>query len=542
MLEWMQKHKKYLVITVWVSALALIFASMVEWGGGGFSAVSSDSVAKVGNIYISRQEYQRKYNEIYDDLAESMRKAGIQDDGKPIPEIEQDAFRALVQERLMEMLAQDIGVSVTPNEILEKLISMPEFQDPTHNFNKEQYENLLHANRWTTESFESFVAKNLLQIKMQNFPIAPVSTLESNSFISAGKIEDKVAFQLLNKASVLKDTVIQVTDKEVREYWEKNKHRYTEPAHYKIAYIALDTSSINASKSSIEKFYKDNEKKYNAVSFEQVKSEVEQDYRKAILGLASSYMANMIKTVTAKKDMQIKPSNVITTMETQSLALLQKHFDSDLDIQDISLQDIPLYSLQLNDDGKDNSALVVSVSSGNGLLNPLEYSKDHWIVPYVLEKVQKQPLSFEQAKILVKNDLMTYKQNDEFKKIAYSKLSRVGTESTQTTIPIYLSLWQDRNGETYKQLLALGLQDMDIKQATDYIMQSSKKEGVVFLGSDKALLFSIVNQDMPNYANLVNITNAEEDALQEMKIRDLRNAMLDYAIKHYKVIDYRRQN
>ena len=34
MLEWMQKHKKYLVITVWVSALALIFASMVEWGGG----------------------------------------------------------------------------------------------------------------------------------------------------------------------------------------------------------------------------------------------------------------------------------------------------------------------------------------------------------------------------------------------------------------------------------------------------------------------------------------------------------------------------
>ena len=83
MLEWMQKHKKYLVITVWVSALALVFASMVEWGGGGFSAVSSDSVAKVGDIYISRQEYQRKYNEMYDNVAEYMRQVGLPDDGKP---------------------------------------------------------------------------------------------------------------------------------------------------------------------------------------------------------------------------------------------------------------------------------------------------------------------------------------------------------------------------------------------------------------------------------------------------------------------------
>ena len=128
MLEWMQKHKKYLVITVWVSALALVFASMVEWGGGGFSAVSSDSVAKVGDIYISRQEYQRKYNEIYDNVAEYMRQVGLPDDGKPMPEIEQEAFRILVQEKLLEMLAKDIGVSITSNEILEALLNTPEFQ------------------------------------------------------------------------------------------------------------------------------------------------------------------------------------------------------------------------------------------------------------------------------------------------------------------------------------------------------------------------------------------------------------------------------
>ncbi len=545
MLEWMQKHKKYLVLTVWVSALALIFASMVEWGGGGFFAISSDSVAKVGDMYISRQEYQRKYNEIYDNVSEYMRQSGIPmpEDGKPMPEIEQEAFRTLVQEKLLEMLAKDIGVETTPNEILETLLNTPEFQDATHTFNKEQYENLLQANRWTKASYEAFVAKILLQTKMQNFPIAPVATLETNAFISAGKIQDNVALQLLHKDSVLQNATLQATDAEVQSYWEKNKEKYTQPAHYKIAYIALDISAINIEKQMLEKFYKDNEKKYNATSFEQVSTEVEQDYRKAILGLASSYMSNMSKVVATKeKDMQLKSSNVIMTMESQSLALLQDHFDADLDIQDITLQNIPLYTLQLSDDGKEHAMLVAAVGSGNGLLAPLEYSKDHWIIPYVLEKTQQQPLNFAQAKTSAYQDLITEKRNEEFKKIAYGKLAYVNTESIQDIIPIYLSLWQEKDSISYKQLIALGLHDMDIRQAVEQIMESDKKDGIVFLGTDKALLFRIVKQEMPSYADLINITNAEDEALQEMKVRDFRNAMFDYATKHYKVIDYRRQN
>lgn len=543
MLEWMQKHKKYLVITVWVSALALVFASMVEWGGGGFSAVSSDSVAKVGDIYISRQEYQRKYNEIYDNVAEYMRQVGLPDDGKPMPEIEQEAFRILVQEKLLEMLAKDIGVSITSNEILEALLNTPEFQDATHTFNKEQYEKLLQANRWNTADYEAFVAKALLQEKMQNFPLAPVSTLETNAFMSAGKIKDVAELRLLHKDSVLKNAVLQTTDSEIRSYWERNKERYYKPASYRIAYMALDMGEINTNRAMLEKFYKDNERKYKNLTFEQALEEVEADYRKAILGFASSYMATISKNIAENnKDLQIKTSNVVTTMESQSIALLQKHFDGDLDIKDIALQDIPLYSLQLNDDGSDHSALITAVSGGEGLLAPLEYSKDHWIIPYITEKIPKQALSFELAKGLASRDLMAEKQNDEFKKMAYTKLSQISGESLGNVVPLHLSLWQEQNMQSHKQLLSFGLNDMDMRQALDYIMRYNKKEGVVFLGSDKALLFRVVKQEMPNYADLVNITNAEDEALQEAKVRDLRNAMFEYAMKHYKVIDYRRQN
>ena len=198
--------------------------------------------------------------------------------------------------------------------------------------------------------------------------------------------------------------------------------------------------------------------------------------------------------------------------------------------------------MQLNDDGSNHSALITAVSGGEGLLAPLEYSKDHWIIPYITEKIPKQALSFEFAKELASRDLMLEKQNDEFKKMAYTKLSQIGEESSRKYRVATLSLWQEQNMQSHKQLLSLGLNDMDIRQALDYIMRHNKKEGVVFLGSDKALLFRVVKQEMPNYADLVNITNAEDEALQEAKVRDLRNAMFEYAMKHYKVIDYRRQN
>lgn len=543
MLEWMQKHKKYLVITVWVSALALVFASIVEWGGGGFSTISSDSIAKVGDIYISRQEYQKKYNTIHDNVMEYMRQIGLPDDGKPMPEIEQEAFRILVQEKLLELIARDIGVNSTKNEIVNVLLNTPEFQDATHTFNKEQYENLLKANRWNTTDYEAFVAKTLLQEKMQNFPIMPVATLEANAFMSASKIKDFVELKLLHKDSVLKNAVIQTKDSEIHSYWERNKDKYYKPSHYKIAYIALDVGEINADREVLEKFYKDNETKYNKLSFEQSLEEVKSDYRKAILGFASSYMTAIGKNIAENnKDLQIKASNVITTMESQDVELLKKYFDKDIDIKNISLKDIPLYSLQLNDDGKDHSPLITAVSSGKGLLSPLEYSKEHWIIPYIIEKTPKQTLSFEQAKQFVSKDLMVDKQNDEFKKMVYARLSQTSKESIGDVVSLHLSLWQEQNTSSYKQLLSLGLNSAYIRQAIDYIMRHSRKDGVVFLGSDKALLFRIVKQEMPDYADLVNITNAEDEALQEAKIRDLRNAMFEYAIKHYKVIDYRRQN
>ena len=69
MLSWMQKHKKYLVVTIWVSTIAFVGAGFVGWGAYDLNSNRATSVAKVGHRNISVQELQQKYVEAQQEQA-----------------------------------------------------------------------------------------------------------------------------------------------------------------------------------------------------------------------------------------------------------------------------------------------------------------------------------------------------------------------------------------------------------------------------------------------------------------------------------------
>lgn len=56
MIGWMQKHKKYLIITIWISTIAFVGAGFVGWGSYSFSS-TSNAVAVVGDRKISIENY-----------------------------------------------------------------------------------------------------------------------------------------------------------------------------------------------------------------------------------------------------------------------------------------------------------------------------------------------------------------------------------------------------------------------------------------------------------------------------------------------------
>ena len=61
MITWMQRHKKYLVVTIWISTIAFVGAGFVGWGAYDLNKDRAASVAKVGHRSISVQEFQSAY-------------------------------------------------------------------------------------------------------------------------------------------------------------------------------------------------------------------------------------------------------------------------------------------------------------------------------------------------------------------------------------------------------------------------------------------------------------------------------------------------
>ena len=64
MITWMQRHRKYLVVTMWISAIAFVGAGFVGWGQYSYGEKAT-AVAKVGNVDISMRELQQSYSRLY---------------------------------------------------------------------------------------------------------------------------------------------------------------------------------------------------------------------------------------------------------------------------------------------------------------------------------------------------------------------------------------------------------------------------------------------------------------------------------------------
>ena len=64
MITWMQRHKKWLVVTLWISVFAFVGAGFVGWGSYDYSK-SNSTVAKVGLREVSLNDVQNEYSSLY---------------------------------------------------------------------------------------------------------------------------------------------------------------------------------------------------------------------------------------------------------------------------------------------------------------------------------------------------------------------------------------------------------------------------------------------------------------------------------------------
>lgn len=233
MITWMQRHKKWLIVTIWVSTIAFVGAGFVGWGSYNYGK-SDSAVAVVGNKEVPLADLQTEYSNLYAQYQNMLGKSFNQELAKQF-KLEQMALQRVIQKYLLLNYADELGLMTTDLEVAKELVKIPSFLKDGK-FDKNTYVSVLKQNRRTVSEFEDQLKKDLLVAKVQKiFDIA----LEKNEINNIGSLlfsQDKISIK------IIKDDMIKITPTfdELKKYWEKNKENYKSPKGYEISYYKLE--------------------------------------------------------------------------------------------------------------------------------------------------------------------------------------------------------------------------------------------------------------------------------------------------------------
>ncbi len=305
LISWMQKHKKYLIITIWISTIAFIAAGMVGWGAYSFSS-SSNSVAKVGKVAISANDLNLEYSNL---IRRYEQNTGVTLDVEQARALgfENFALQMLINKALLENFSLDSGIRISDEEVSREISTINDFKKDGV-FDANLYKEILRANRLKPTDFEEKTRRDLLIQKILELFPAIVTPLEREVLTVAMNLQDRLSIQILGA----NDVRVDISEEKLKKFYEENKENYKSKKSFEVELISHKIDEVEANEADLQKYFDDNLQNYTKdgvrAEFAQVKDKVKSDF------VEWKAKRNALESSIALRDSKIK-GEVLTISE-----------------------------------------------------------------------------------------------------------------------------------------------------------------------------------------------------------------------------------
>lgn len=235
------------IFGVLIASFALTgFQSNVTFIGSGVP-----SVANVDGNLVTVREYRNSLKQQIDFYSKMM--GGKTLTTKQIDSfgIKQTVLKRLVDRKLMENLASDLGFNASEKELVAEIKELPYFKR-NGEFDVNMYKNLLRANAFTPQSFEENMKKDLKVQKLDKM-LASLKVVSKNFAKDFTKFKNTYA--TINVVEFSKESLrsqIKISSKEIKDYlakednvkklqqtFDRTKYKYNKPEQVKARHILL---------------------------------------------------------------------------------------------------------------------------------------------------------------------------------------------------------------------------------------------------------------------------------------------------------------
>jgi len=243
MLDFMRRQRSSLkwvwVILIFIFSVSLILL-YIPAGDLPNVSVSTD-VASIGSESISAREFQTAYRTSVDRMR-----------GQITPEMmrafhfERQILDNLITQHVMIDEARRLGLDVTPAEVEQKILENPVFRENGVFIGRARYEAILSQNNFTVEDFESAMTNEILRDKLRSFVTASVNVTDKDVEEEYKRRNEKAKIDYFVIDAAKLDNKVTVSEKDERDYYEKNKAKYTIPEKRKAKYVFFESLKLRA--------------------------------------------------------------------------------------------------------------------------------------------------------------------------------------------------------------------------------------------------------------------------------------------------------
>ncbi len=264
----MRRHRDWLKWSLGLVCVAFVLFYIPDFlKGTGADAASSDTIAKVEGHEITAGEFRRTYQAQLQ-AYRSAYGANLNDQLLKQLGIEQQILQQMVDERAALAEAERLGITVSDEEVRQRIVAMPAFQENGGFIGEQRYQQLLRMQRppMMPSEFETNVRRGLtvekLRASLTDWLSVPDKELEEVYRRRNDKI--KLAVVTFNADSFRGQAT--ASDADVASYFDGHKDDFKIPEKRKIRYVLLDIEAIRAKvvvpPADIEKAYNSSIEQY----------------------------------------------------------------------------------------------------------------------------------------------------------------------------------------------------------------------------------------------------------------------------------------
>jgi peptidyl-prolyl cis-trans isomerase D len=241
-LGYMRRHRRWLYIFLWIviAAFIILYIPALQSEGRG---TPGETVVSVGKLPISVGEFQRSYYR-QRQMLERMYQGRLDANMMRQMGIDQQVLESLVTDRIVQLEAKRLGITVSDDAVARAIATAPEFQDDGRFVGSAEIRRRIDLSGLSEQEFEQSYRDQLLRQSLESLIGADVDPSEAEVEREFRRRTEQVKLEYVLADAARFRPTIEPTEDEINARFEADKEAYRIPEKRVVSFVLLDRATL----------------------------------------------------------------------------------------------------------------------------------------------------------------------------------------------------------------------------------------------------------------------------------------------------------